>query len=232
MVSILLPRLSSRMLSSGCYPEHYARNQALPPAYTGALRESKNSDSTAPSDDLITVVDFADWTLFPEGPKNSQGLPQMETTLSSVSGRWGPCNVTSPPTPAQITSASFVSSSKRSCTRQNRKITNRKTRKVVTSWRVQVGEIKNVEASVAGGREMISLPRPPKAPIPQRLPTPDMSDVEQDDFWTCCIDPNATEGGEGHLVLGTEFELLKFSTLSESRPLNSNGIRKADQTNR
>ena len=220
------------MLSSGCYHEHYARNRALPPAHTGALRESKNSDSTGSSDDLITAVDFTDWTLFPEGPKDSQELSQMETTLSSVSGRWGPCDFTSPPTPAQITSASIASSGKRSCTRQNRKFANRKARKVVTSWRLKVGEIKSVEASVDGGREKISLPRPPKAPMPQRLPTPDMSDVEQDDFWTCCIDPNATEGGERHLVLDTEFEFLKFGTLSESRPLNSNGITRTDQTNR
>ena len=27
---------------------------------------------------------------------------------------------------------------------------------------------------------------PPKAPLPPRLPTPDLSEVEEDDLWSCC----------------------------------------------
>lgn len=55
---------------------------------------------------------------------------------------------------------------------------------------------------------------PPRAKAPQRLPTPDLSDVEEDSFWSCCgssegsqwdqmdhaIDVPTSSGGEFFLV--------------------------------
>lgn len=37
---------------------------------------------------------------------------------------------------------------------------------------------------------------PPKAPSPPRLPTPDLSDVEEDDLWTCCSFPGSNASNE------------------------------------
>lgn len=37
--------------------------------------------------------------------------------------------------------------------------------------------------------------KPPKAKAPRRLPTPDLSDVEEDDFWSCCGSAASSRSG-------------------------------------
>ena len=38
----------------------------------------------------------------------------------------------------------------------------------------------------ADAKPLAYLRTPPKAPSPPRLPTPDVSDLEEDDLWSCC----------------------------------------------
>ena len=44
----------------------------------------------------------------------------------------------------------------------------------------------NCTAECANANPLAHLKMPPKAPSPRRLPTPDLSDLEDDDLWTCC----------------------------------------------
>ena len=43
-----------------------------------------------------------------------------------------------------------------------------------------------VACANADTKPLAYLKTPPKAPSPPRLPTPDVSDVEEDDLWSCC----------------------------------------------
>ena len=44
----------------------------------------------------------------------------------------------------------------------------------------------NCTVDCANATPLAYLKMPPKAPSPPRLPTPDVSDVEEDDLWSCC----------------------------------------------
>ena len=44
----------------------------------------------------------------------------------------------------------------------------------------------NCTVECANGKPLAHLKMPPKAPSPPRLPTPDLSDLEEDDLWSCC----------------------------------------------
>lgn len=50
---------------------------------------------------------------------------------------------------------------------------------------VRRGKITKPTGNVVGGSPD-SPTNPPRVNVPQRLPTPDLSDVEEDDFWSCC----------------------------------------------
>lgn len=54
--------------------------------------------------------------------------------------------------------------------------------------RVCMDHISTVNRTVdcANAKPPTYLKMPPKAPSPPRLPTPDLSDVEEDDLWSCC----------------------------------------------
>lgn len=42
----------------------------------------------------------------------------------------------------------------------------------------------------------MNISMPPKAPSPPRLPTPDLSDIEEDDMWSCCMVSDSNESSE------------------------------------
>ena len=44
----------------------------------------------------------------------------------------------------------------------------------------------NCTVDCADAKPLAHLKTPPKAPSPSRLSTPDVSDLEEDDFWSCC----------------------------------------------
>lgn len=44
----------------------------------------------------------------------------------------------------------------------------------------------NCTVDCANAEPLNHLKMPPKAPSPPRLPTPDLSDLEEDDLWSCC----------------------------------------------
>lgn len=44
----------------------------------------------------------------------------------------------------------------------------------------------NCTVECVNARSLANLKVPPKAPSPPHLPTPDLSDVEEDDLWSCC----------------------------------------------
>ena len=44
----------------------------------------------------------------------------------------------------------------------------------------------NCTADCFGGEPLTGATTPPPAPLPPRLPTPDLSDVDEDAFWSCC----------------------------------------------
>lgn len=44
----------------------------------------------------------------------------------------------------------------------------------------------NCTVDCANAKPLAHLKMPPKAPSPPRLPTPDLSDLEDDDLWSCC----------------------------------------------
>ena len=44
----------------------------------------------------------------------------------------------------------------------------------------------NCTVDCSNGKSMAHQKMPPKAPSPPRLPTPDLSDIEEDDLWSCC----------------------------------------------
>lgn len=44
----------------------------------------------------------------------------------------------------------------------------------------------NCTVDCANGKPQVQTKMPPKAPSPPRLPTPDLSDLEEDDLWSCC----------------------------------------------
>ena len=46
-----------------------------------------------------------------------------------------------------------------------------------------------VDCVNANAKPLARLKVPPKAPSPPRLPTPDVSDLEEDDLWSCCGSP-------------------------------------------
>ena len=44
----------------------------------------------------------------------------------------------------------------------------------------------NCTVDCANDKSLAHQKMPPKAPSPPRLPTPDLSDIEGDDLWSCC----------------------------------------------
>ncbi len=44
----------------------------------------------------------------------------------------------------------------------------------------------NCTVDCGNAKPLAHLKMPPEAPSPPRLPTPDLSDVEEDDLWSCC----------------------------------------------
>lgn len=191
---IMLSRSSSRTLSPGCHPERYAMNRAVEPHRTSVVRESMDSDITRSPDPLMTAaIDFADWILFPEEePEEGRGLSEMDEPRSDV-WRGAPGYSSHPPThrPRTSTSTSSISSSHVNSIGKNRRIRKKKTFDVAERRGVRVEEINSVEILVDRSKEEIRVPQTPR---PQRLPTPDLSDIEQDHFRAYCVDPHAIQG--------------------------------------
>lgn len=55
----------------------------------------------------------------------------------------------------------------------------------------QLGSIKKSLDTATGDVDR----NPPKVKAPQRLPTPDLSDVEEDAFWSCCSSVDSSRSG-------------------------------------
>ena len=54
----------------------------------------------------------------------------------------------------------------------------------------------NCTVNCANGKPRGHTKMPPKAPSPPRLPTPDLSDLEEDDLWSCCGSSSSSLGKE------------------------------------
>lgn len=61
-------------------------------------------------------------------------------------------------------------------------------------------------------------PPPPKAPSPPRLPTPDLSDVEDDDLWTCCRFSESNSSNESSQTSADTWDEMSESSHLVSRP--------------
>ena len=165
-------------------------DHAFEPHHTGVVCESINSDTTQLPNPLTGVFDFADWVLFPEEPEEGQGLSEMDGPPSTMFWHCQPENGGHPPTPPRRTSACSTSTSQVRLIGKTCKIRKEKTIEVDESRGVKGREINSVEVFVARSNKEIPIPRTPR---PQRLPTPDLSNIEPDNFWVCCIDPNVRQ---------------------------------------
>ncbi|MCJ1449736.1 hypothetical protein MMC28_000064 [Mycoblastus sanguinarius] len=52
---------------------------------------------------------------------------------------------------------------------------------------------RNCTANCTNGGQLADSKAPPPAPSPSRLSTPDLSDVEEDELWSCCASSESSE---------------------------------------
>lgn len=190
----MLPRSRSGKISSGCHHESCAMTHAVDPHRTGTVRESINADTTPPPDPLTAPFDFTDWILFPEESEENQGLSEMDRPPSTKSRRRGLESGTHPPIDHRKILESFTLSSQISFVGDTRKARKGEICELAERHGGKVREIDSAGNLIQRSKEETPIPRTPR---PQRLPTPDLSENEQDDFWTCCIDPRAAHSDEG-----------------------------------
>lgn len=55
---------------------------------------------------------------------------------------------------------------------------------------------RNCTAACIDAKSPAVMSKPPKAPSPPRLLTPDLSDVEEDDLWSCCMSSESNESSQ------------------------------------
>lgn len=196
-------------MSSGYHVEPCAMNDTFGPHRTGVVFESRDSDMTKASDRFAAASNFVDWALFPEEPEECKELPEIDEPLSTVSWRYRPRTGNPPPIQLQRTAATFTSSNRIRLTGKTRKLRTKKAIEVAEGCGVKAKQIISVDASLDRSKDEIPIPR---TPVPQRLPTPELSDIEQDEFLGCCIDPritNVTETG-GIAIESTQYQAFEI----------------------
>ncbi|KAI4131005.1 MAG: hypothetical protein LQ347_003155 [Umbilicaria vellea] len=184
----MLPRSSSGKIPFGNHHERYAMNHAVDPHRTDTVRASINADTTPPPDPLTAPFDFTDWILFPEESDEVQGLSEMDRPPPTKSWRRGLESSTHRPNDPQKLLGSFHLPSQISFVENNCKVRKGEICELAERPGGKVRKIDIAGNSIERSEEETPTPRTPR---PQRLPTPDLSENEQDDFWLCCIDPRA-----------------------------------------
>lgn len=190
---ILLPRPSSRKMSSGCHHEHRVMDHAVEQTCIGVIRKPISIDNTQSPAPLTAPFDFADWILFPEELAEDQGLPETDEPPSTRSWRCGSQHGTQPLKTPRITSKPATTSTQTSLLAVTHKSRKSRVFKVAKRHGVKVREMRSAGNAIERSEEETPTPRTPR---PQRLPTPDLSDLEQDNLWACCTDIRATHPDE------------------------------------
>lgn len=129
-----------------------------------------------------------DWILFPDevvrcknsSVRNPQNHKSPESSLRPDKG------LECPSLGAQTASATIRKSSSQSLIAHESQDRSRSLR---TSD--QLGSFK--KSLDTGTKDVVR--NPPKAKTPRRLPTPDLSDVEEDAFWSCCSSADSSRSG-------------------------------------
>ena len=165
-------------------------NSAFESHGTGVMCESANSDTTQSPVPLTAAFDCADWVLFPEESQEVQGLLETDRPPSTMPWRCGPGNGSHPPNRPRRTLASVTSSIQTSFSGKTREIREKKTLEVAGGHGAKFREMNGLETFVDRSKEKDLIPRTTR---PQRLPTPDLSDIDQGAFCACCIEPHASK---------------------------------------
>lgn len=135
----------------------------------------------------LTSPPLEDWVLFPDQVIHTKHSTVRDSRVRQVKERLQPAELSRPSLVGTTETSRATSTSSRitsvfSFKEEQRHQSN------LSRPLDRPGNIGKSASSVAEE----SLRNPPRVKVPQRLPTPDLSDVEEDGFWSCC---GSSEGG-------------------------------------
>ena len=135
----------------------------------------------------LTSPPLEDWVLFPD-----QVIHTKHSTVRDSRMRQAKEHLQ----PAELSRLSLVSTTETSCaTSTSSRIISissfKEEQRHQSNSSSTLDRPSNIGKSTSNVAEE-SRRNPPRVKVPQRLPTPDLSDVEEDGFWSCC---GSSEGG-------------------------------------
>lgn len=129
----------------------------------------------------LTSPPLEDWVLFPDQVIHTKHSTVRDSRARQAKERLQPAELSRPSSVSTTETNRATSTSSRITSVSSFKEEKRH-QSSSSSTLDRPGNIGKSASNVA--KEI--LRNPPRVKVPQRLPTPDLSDVEEDDFWSCC----------------------------------------------